>query len=59
MTQPFANQTGEKVLGCNEASSKDEVKPSDIMRTIDTDMYLVHPESIIIDLYCLGSKDEQ
>lgn len=29
------------------------------MCTLDTDMYLVHSESTVIDLYCLGSKDEQ
>ena len=29
------------------------------MCTLDTDMYLEHPESIVIDLYCLGNEDEQ
>ena len=58
-TQPFIDLSRGEVLGCDGASSKDEVKLSDIMCTLDMDMYLAHSESIVIDLYCLGSKDEQ
>lgn len=50
---------GGEVPGCDKASFRDKVKLSDIMWTLDMDMYLVHPESIIIHLYCLGSKDKQ
>jgi hypothetical protein len=43
-TQLLIDQSRGEVLGCDEASSKDEVKPSDIMCILDTDMYLAHPE---------------
>jgi hypothetical protein len=59
MTQPHTDLSRGEVLGCDEASSRDEVKLSNIMCTLNTDMYLVHSESSIIDLYCLDNKDEQ
>jgi hypothetical protein len=59
MTQPHSNQNEGGVLGCEEASSTDEVKLSNNTYTLDMNILLAHPESIIMDLYCLGSEDEQ
>jgi hypothetical protein len=58
-TQPHSNQNEAGVLGCEEASSRDEVKPSNNTYTLDPNILLACPESIIMDLYHLGSEDEQ
>jgi hypothetical protein len=58
-TQPHSNQNEGGVLGCEEASSRDEVKPSNNTYTLDTHILLACPESIIMGLYCLGSEDKQ
>jgi hypothetical protein len=62
------------VLGCEEAPSKDEemplatgcilhskgeTLPDNIAVIPDTTMYATNTESIVLDLYCMESEDEQ
>jgi hypothetical protein len=73
-TQMAGNQGDRVVFGCEEAPSKDEGMPSvtecilhskgetlpDNVAVIPyTTMYATNTESIILDLYCMESDDEQ
>jgi hypothetical protein len=74
MTQGNKHSSRGAVLGCEKAPSKDNEMPSNARCTVelenellltgtdskpDTTMYPVQAESHIIDLYCMGSDDEE
>jgi hypothetical protein len=73
-TQETENFSSGRVLECGVASPRDEEMPSDTMCTLsskggallndvvvipDTTMYTIGAESIVFDLYCMESEDEQ
>jgi hypothetical protein len=73
-TQKAGERGREDVLGCEEASPKDDTTPSNargitkdsegipflnVEAVPDTDMYSVPTNSITVDLYCMDSKDER
>jgi hypothetical protein len=73
-TQETESFSSGRVLECGEASPKDEEMPLDTMHTLsskggalpndvvvipDATMYTIDAESIVLNLYCMESEDEQ